>query len=94
MNGFLRDEFSGHKWSPPSRSSVASFICEARYSITGMKKFMQCGKNAILPQKRNSTTKKFDPLFQIASKSFSLARNRTRGRPSHPCSQLIRLSRL
>ena len=43
MNGFLRDEFSSHKWSPPSRSSVASFICEASYSITGMKKFMECG---------------------------------------------------
>ena len=97
MNGFLRDEFSSHKWSPPSRSSVASFICKARYSITGMK--MQCGtaENKFKTEKIQSNDDSrfiFDPLFQTASISSSLAKCRTRGHPSHPCSLLIRLSRL
>ena len=97
MNSVLRDDFSGHKWSPPSGSSVARFICKARYFITGMK--MQCGtaENKFKTEKIQSNDDSrfiFDPLFQTASISSSLAKCRTRDHPSHPCSLLIRLSRL
>ena len=71
MNSVLRDEFSGHKWSPPSRSSVASFICEARYSITGMKKFMECGtKCNFTTEKKLNTVKFLIPFSKLLPNLF------------------------